>query len=183
MSRSLADTYLQLTGKCRTILAILVAEFDTSGEQGLTRRQIAERLGQYRLYPHDDRAIKQLEALGFIHIAEQRLGDDMPHWYGLPALSLLCRNIVPSGDILRENVCFINWAISSTVERELASSVASSSGHVSECVGRSRKVIAFMHGGLPGVDDQIPPANRRERLNERHEWSLSVLLAWTCISD
>lgn len=76
----LAD-YKQLTPKGRLILAALVS---TYGDDGLTRSQIAERLGQARLYPHDDKAIRQLEEVGFVHIYQERLGDRAESFWDYP---------------------------------------------------------------------------------------------------
>ena len=61
------EDYANLTPKGRLILAALVGDYDTTGEEGLTRRQIADRLGQAKLYPHDDKALRQLEEVGFVH--------------------------------------------------------------------------------------------------------------------
>jgi hypothetical protein len=69
------ESYSTLSPKGRAILSILVADYERNGDEGLTRRQIAEQLGQLRLYPHDDRAIKRLQDEGFIYISEQQLGD------------------------------------------------------------------------------------------------------------
>jgi hypothetical protein len=82
MLTHIANTYATLSPKGRAILSMLVADYERNGNEGLTRRQIAEQLGQVRLYPHDDRAIKRLDDEGFINISEQRLGELWADEYG-----------------------------------------------------------------------------------------------------
>jgi hypothetical protein len=64
MLSHLIQDYESLRPKGRAILNALVEDYELNGDEGLTRRQIAQQLGQARLYPHDDRAIKRLEELG-----------------------------------------------------------------------------------------------------------------------
>lgn len=61
MSRNRQQDYVKLSPKALKILVVLVHDYE-GGNDGLTRQQIADRLGQYRFYPHDDKLIKQLEA-------------------------------------------------------------------------------------------------------------------------
>lgn len=68
MSSIQSGDYALLTSKARAILDILLFEYEASGAEGLTRRQIAHHLGQRRLYPHDDRALHTLADLGLIAI-------------------------------------------------------------------------------------------------------------------
>jgi hypothetical protein len=67
MSTERIKDYVKLSPKALLILAILLRDYE-SGNDGLTRRQIADALGQYRLYPHDDKAIKRLDLRGLIGV-------------------------------------------------------------------------------------------------------------------
>ena len=73
MLNHIEQHYNDLTLKGHLILRILLDHY--GDENGLTRRQIAQALGQRRLYPHDDKALQQLESAGFVHVSVHRLRD------------------------------------------------------------------------------------------------------------
>lgn len=75
------EDYNKLTPKGRLILLILVDDYAENDEDGLTRREIAHRLGQHRLNPHDDKALRQLEDLGYIFVSVERKGDVLARQY------------------------------------------------------------------------------------------------------
>jgi len=102
MINHILQAYESLTPKGRAILAILLTDYELNGEDGLTRHAVADQLGQRRLYPHDDRAIRQLEALGFIFISRERLGDTWGQAYGDDSL-------MRTGTITDYTIHHIHW--------------------------------------------------------------------------
>lgn len=94
--------YDNLSPKGRAILTILIADYELHDNEGLTRRQIAEQLGQVRLYPHDDRAIKRLEDIGFIYISEERLGRFLAQQYN-------DFSFIHSNNIRNQTIFHIHW--------------------------------------------------------------------------
>lgn len=75
MLTSVTTDYASLSPKGRLILSVLVRHYARNGDDALTRQQLAEHIGQYRLYPHDDRAIHRLRYFGWIFISEDMLGN------------------------------------------------------------------------------------------------------------
>lgn len=76
MHAHIARIYAGTTDKGRAILAALYRADDA-----LTRRDIAHQLAQRKLYPHDDRALQRLVALGLVYQTFHRIRDDMVEMY------------------------------------------------------------------------------------------------------
>jgi hypothetical protein len=81
MPNPLIEDYVKFTPKAKAILSILLVDYELNETEGLTRKQIAHHLGQARLYPHDDRAIRQLEQANLVFVASRRLGTALAYQY------------------------------------------------------------------------------------------------------
>lgn len=102
MSKTIIQHYADFTPKGRLILRVLVDAYSSNGDEGLTRRQIAHALGQARLYPHDDKALKQLESADLIHVSAHRLRDYLAqHWNDA--------SIMESDQIRMYTVIHLHW--------------------------------------------------------------------------
>jgi hypothetical protein len=75
MPNPAAHIYTDTSPKGRRLLAALLSGDD------LTRRQLAARIGQRRLYPHDDHALHRLESLNVVYVTVTQLRDEMARAY------------------------------------------------------------------------------------------------------